>query len=1726
MSEAIPIGFEVHCEAPGNRVVITSDNQEPVPIPFNVTRHTYAGVPGPARIEAQIVPLEDLALPAEGWEGWLSLEGEREGAFDEAGFRNFTVQVRLPAEGLAPLGEYRFALRVLGVDDPDEQFVESNPVTITVKGRKPKPFAYLVIVLAALLIVAGAVVGGVFYLLSKSTLTAELEVPTEAVVGQTAAYTLTVRNTRAMTLTNVNLHYTPPSGVLDATADVPGAAYRRCEKREGEIQCGLGALGRQERVTVTLSVVPAPGAGVITNTDVMTLTYYGSRLKEESVQPHKGAEATQVISATRVSAVLVPSVGHAAVDEVVTLQAKVWDQRTKPVTPTARLPISYSLIYELPPGWRYDHGPPANCTYRTYFEIQCPLEILDPIQPGIVSINLVPSQMTVEDALHTVRVVEQTAQTSATTSTVTASLALPVSETDLYFDGQDDYAELGYEGTPESLTVEMWVHPYSTDDGQAFIGAHARDGANLLLIGYYEGGLHVNLRDTRTTITGRDVRRTERHHLAVTVKKVGKASEIGVFIDGELQAMPAVVEETLDKTMQTRKWVLGQDWDRGPSGPLTSDFFFGRLSDVSLWSQVRSPGDILDDMHRTLSGDEIRQAETLIGYWPLVPDPNAETTRLVDRVSQYNTTIPDRSGERHGASWRTLPPRSGLTLQFDGVNDVAQVPDLVLPTGDSARDAPGAGPYAVTFAAWVYVDELPSTAQWIVGQVGAPGERAPRPSVTPTPGEVAESRDAVATAQDELLAALQAARQVDVTAQEALSAAQQVRQELLTVLPDHRFVGGFPNFHEADYGSGIVYGTILLRQGATEWRDVPASELGIEDPNDIAARFKAIDKYARDNGFVGGFPNFYQADYGSGTVYGTILLHQGAAECRDVPASELGDEYADHIETRFTATDAYARANGFVGGFPNFYSEGSESGAKYGTILLRQGAAEWRDVPASELGDQPLVSIAARFTATHDYAVQPVFPGIEDEVSVQDAVTQARKNLFQLASAERALADALTAPQPDDASVQNAAEDVSAAQVALGEALAELEPALQSALGERLRTLGEMDPNSASKAEQQYLSRLYKALLTLSKLQMAEVNLAQARATEAAVLDAQAKLTRAQAQADQAEQEQAKIAADLAADRPKYVADLLRLMENAEEREKNLEGLDKTLENAWRESLEASLNAARQHNLERWIGPFLDFVLGTHTPLKSTQQAIYPVALMAARSQIKRKVDFEVDEAQAELDAALDKRDVMRNARGDSLERRQQIIDSINEYLRSLDAEVNAAQKKLDEAKDAQKGAQEQADDIPVEIAEALSQAIAQVVTDQLVGTLSRTNIETLLAEKDQATRKQLEAAIQVQIKGAVPDAVRLHRVRLLQRASSLDRRLRAELEAGTGSWAERQAKQAAQGALSRLVERLYDLLDYKPAEEVSLGTTVYALVEQAAAAVETGKLDDLTEAYEGAREEARMALDALMRIEGGKGTPTVTPTPTPGGDAEGKETPIVTPTPGGGAKGEGTPTVTPTPAGESAASAGDRGPAPGTPLWGALIVDPRGHAAVVARQGVAGVWAKLPDRKPLPTHRWVHYTGVITFTAEATPTLGLYRDGVDVKNDPPLIVEQVDLEPAGCVAGVYVGGLCETAQQSFFRGRLDDIRIWERALTEDEAGRWLARPGEFYDEVAYWPLDDGPGRQVAQGTCTLAQSCNVRVSTPGTADRANDRYHLPVSGPAWVEAELGQADFVADGGP
>jgi hypothetical protein len=166
---------------------------------------------------------------------------------------------------------------------------------------------------------------------------------------------------------------------------------------------------------------------------------------------------------------------------------------------------------------------------------------------------------------------------------------------------------------------------------------------------------------------------------------------------------------------------------------------------------------------------------------------------------------------------------------------------------------------------------------------------------------------------------------------------------------DHGYFAGFPNFHEADYGQGLVGGVFLLRDTVAEWRDVPRTTYGVYRIEDVPALFRAANDYAGAEGYSAAFPNCHQADHGQGVVYGTILIKPNVTEWRDVPGSQLGNPATDDVRAMMTAAADYATANGFVAGFPTFHQNVVGGQVVYGIVLFPQGTAEWRDVPIDDL---------------------------------------------------------------------------------------------------------------------------------------------------------------------------------------------------------------------------------------------------------------------------------------------------------------------------------------------------------------------------------------------------------------------------------------------------------------------------------------------------------------------------------------------------------------------------------------------------------------------------------------------------------------------------------------------------------------------------------------------------------------------------------------------------------
>jgi hypothetical protein len=163
------------------------------------------------------------------------------------------------------------------------------------------------------------------------------------------------------------------------------------------------------------------------------------------------------------------------------------------------------------------------------------------------------------------------------------------------------------------------------------------------------------------------------------------------------------------------------------------------------------------------------------------------------------------------------------------------------------------------------------------------------------------------------------------------------------------YFAGFPNFHEADHGNGVVGGVHLLTSTVAEWRDVPRSTYGIYHIEDVPGLFRGAANYAASQGYPGAFPNCHQQDHGAGVVYGTILLKPGMAEWRDVLRSDLGDPDINDVGAMMRAAADYASAQGYGAAFPTFHQANHGAGVVHGIVLIPQANVTWRDVLITDL---------------------------------------------------------------------------------------------------------------------------------------------------------------------------------------------------------------------------------------------------------------------------------------------------------------------------------------------------------------------------------------------------------------------------------------------------------------------------------------------------------------------------------------------------------------------------------------------------------------------------------------------------------------------------------------------------------------------------------------------------------------------------------------------------------
>lgn len=739
------------------------------------------------------------------WQGWLSLQEKEsntdsleaskrftqtEWTFDPEGIRVFTVRIQLPEA--VRQGDYKFRLVIIGVEDPDHECVYSDPVTFSVKSVDFNIRRFLVIGLIFLGIVIVGALALAFLFEPDPRLNVTLNPPTlGGTVGEVMTYTLSIENEREMTATHVLMTFKPPEGIIAATAFVPDSTFRYCDESNGDIQCNIGELGPRSKLDFLIQAVPGPGASIITHTNILTVS---SRLdNNQTITPAKVTqESTLVGAAQGLSLVIDPNIGTPTVDEPVTYRLLAWNNLTRTET--------LSITYTLPKGMRFARTeeeqeiilPPA-CQQGEddYFMLHC---IVGPLgyqagQPEVAELNIVaiPNEIASE-LTHTA-----TASTSGQDiSEVETDYAMTVVNSALIFDGISDYAELGLNRALETFTAEFWIHPYRNNDGQNFIGAHREslENLNVFLVGYYSGNLNVTIGEDFHSIAA--PKRTDRFHVAVTVEKLSeRQSKVTVFVNGQPQAWlepesTATCEfcKLFDAAMdgqETRPWVLGQDWDPIGQTIRASDFFEGTMSDVVIWGELRTQEEILSDMRQRPRGDEL----TLVVASPLLP---------VTPDSRILANYAGENGLLFGPHWGASNSRFGGALLFDGNNDYLTVPGLRLSDFTVGQE----DKVQVTLAGWVYVDNIPSQEQWLMGFTSA---SATTISLPPTSGTLnisatetaldetigavtnAESTQAaLAVAQGDLLSAIEAKEALGVDLEQARIELQEARDTVYLTL--------------------------------------------------------------------------------------------------------------------------------------------------------------------------------------------------------------------------------------------------------------------------------------------------------------------------------------------------------------------------------------------------------------------------------------------------------------------------------------------------------------------------------------------------------------------------------------------------------------------------------------------------------------------------------------------------------------------------------------------------------------------------------------------------------------------------------------------------------------------------------------------------------------------------------------------------------------------------------
>ncbi len=286
----------------------------------------------------------------------------------------------------------------------------------------------------------------------------------------------------------------------------------------------------------------------------------------------------------------------------------------------------------------------------------------------------------------------------------------------LEFDGVDDVVDIPDPGAnsvldvPGDFTISAWVYPRTLSEtgagrnprivqkGTTVLGGDAA-GAYVLMI-YTSAGtpyiarVALSIGGTVYVATGTSAF-VPGEWRYVSVVREGTA--LRVFVDGVLEKTETIPAADVDQHDQVLKMGESDNTDGALDGRLDDVRIYNRaLSAEEIAAQYRLGAATKMAVNQTLTTRPSLQ-DGLVGFWTM-------DGKDVD-LSQPAAEVRDSSGQGNHGNWlnhatTTAPGAIGQALEFDGVDDVVDIPD---PGANSVLDVPG----DFTISAWVYPYDIP-----------------------------------------------------------------------------------------------------------------------------------------------------------------------------------------------------------------------------------------------------------------------------------------------------------------------------------------------------------------------------------------------------------------------------------------------------------------------------------------------------------------------------------------------------------------------------------------------------------------------------------------------------------------------------------------------------------------------------------------------------------------------------------------------------------------------------------------------------------------------------------------------------------------------------------------------------------------------------------------------------------------------------------------------------------